>query len=134
MVLAGCAASRDEGFVILPGSLAGGLFPQCSRPAPSPTQYWTPSAVDVQSAEQHLQQVARKTWYSVSPREYLRQYAGIVVEDRKLLYVNALGAPGLREMALREPLRMCDGGSLFWGAIYDPSTQQYSDLEFNGTV
>jgi hypothetical protein len=71
---------------------------------------------------------------------YFRQYAGVIVAGRKLIYINAFpasefdnGPPQIVRSAWKEePFKACDGGSSFWGVLYDPSRRSFSDLAFNG--
>ena len=32
----------------------------------------------------------------------------------------------------REAIRVCDGGAQFWGAVFDPASNTFSELQFNG--
>jgi hypothetical protein len=65
------------------------------------------------------------------PEKYYRQYVGIVVKDRRLIYINAFcdeqPPSGWRERVVD----VCDGGCS-WGAVYDVTTGDFADLEMNG--
>lgn len=67
-----------------------------------------------------------------SINDYYRQYVGIEVEGRRLVYINAFdvrfNATPSRQW---HPEVMCDGGDAYWGALYDPGTRAFSDLAFN---
>jgi hypothetical protein len=67
---------------------------------------------------------------------YYRQYAGIVVGTRKLIYINAF-ARGNKDFepttaGAASRIVACDGGRSFWGAMYDPETKRFWNLAFNG--
>jgi len=73
------------------------------------------------------------------PAAYYRQYLGIRVGGRNLIYVNAFDeftAKQLQEYKAKidwreTPIIGCDGGQSFWGVVYDPATGKFSDLEIN---
>ena len=57
---------------------------------------------------------------------------GIVVKDRRLIYVNGFLPDEPSRGFAPAPCNYCDGGSLFWGVVYDPKTQEFSELLTNG--
>ena len=67
-----------------------------------------------------------------NPFQYYRQYVGIVVSGRKLIYLNAVCKrfhnPGWRNAI--EP-DVCDSGCN-WGVVYDPETHLFSHWERDG--
>ena len=65
------------------------------------------------------------------PYQFYRQYVGIVVRGRREIYVNAFSFP-TDDQWLTQFVRICDGGGSVWGALYDPSTGKFHDLETNG--
>jgi hypothetical protein len=72
--------------------------------------------------------------------EFLRQYFGIVSGGRRYIYINAFPASEFKDWPKQVPVfnwRMqpfvaCDGGSGFWGVLYDPASRRFSQLAFNG--
>ncbi|PIB21451.1 hypothetical protein AA099_09940 [Xanthomonas citri pv. citri] len=40
--------------------------------------------------------------------------------------------PG-RISGAREAIQVCDGGSMFWGALYEPQTGAFSQIAINGS-
>lgn len=68
-------------------------------------------------------------------RDYYRQYVGIVVNGRKLIYISAF-AMRLAEHGYdwwrRKPALACVGGEAFGGVLYDPLSKAFSQLAFNG--
>jgi hypothetical protein len=141
------ASAQEAGkFVVLDGQHARTVLRQCSRPSPETfTGTWELSESDIKELEvnlprvQHLKSTlcCNKAARVKDVRDYYRQYVGIVVGNRKVIYINAF-ASGLLDVTGRknrwrsEPMLACDGGSAFWGAIYDPETKTFSDLAFNG--
>lgn len=75
-----------------------------------------------------------------APDAFFREYVGITIHGRKYVYINAftarIAANGRKEndAGKRKPTMICDGGSSFWGALYDPETRQFSELAFNGVA
>ena len=58
---------------------------------------------------------------------------GIESAGRRLIYINAFHLPddsGINPA--REAIRVCDGGAQFWGAVFDPASNTFSELQFNG--
>jgi hypothetical protein len=71
------------------------------------------------------------------PRQSYRQYVGIVVGGRRLIYVNAFPSEVAEEdkdWKTHFLGDICDGGSSFWGVLFDPATGKFIDLETNGYV
>jgi hypothetical protein len=64
------------------------------------------------------------------------QYAGIVVNGKHLIYINAFyqSRPDEWEKWKKIAVAVCDGGSGFWGALYDPKEKKVFDLRLNGKV
>ncbi len=64
--------------------------------------------------------------------DFDRQYVGIESAGKRLI-VNAFHLPdGSGINPAREAIRVCDGGTQFWGAVFDPSSNTFSELQFNG--
>jgi hypothetical protein len=129
--------------VVLPEAQAGALVEQCSRAVPRITGSWTPSARDVRRLEadlKHLKGQRAAACCSQSAKmddasRYYRQYAGIVRGGRRLIYVNGFLEPPTGAGAVdwkQAPVIACDGGTSFWGVLYDPDSRTFSQLAFNG--
>jgi len=69
-----------------------------------------------------------------NPSRYYRQYVGIVVGERKLIYLNAFCEKVVKQSGdwRKNPVDVCDGGDCFWSAVYDTSSGEFSDLQVNG--
>ena len=73
---------------------------------------------------------------------YLRQYVGVTVDGRQYIYINGFAAALLDDWPSQVDAPRwktvafigCDGGSAFWGALYDPVTRKFSDLAINGSA
>lgn len=63
---------------------------------------------------------------------YQRQYAGLVVEGRALIFVNALCTDPTDGRWTSEPVVVDDGGDCFFQVYYDPSTGGFRELSING--
>jgi hypothetical protein len=138
--LALTALSADEGrSVILPESAAAELSKgPCSRSAPPKFEStWTPTADDIKSMESRFALRARliakhKLEQMQPPKTYNRQYLGIVVGGRKLIYINAFCDDELPADWRDKLVNYCDGGWCFWGVVYDTVSHSFSHLEING--
>jgi len=131
-------AQKNMRFTVLPESEAEEATKLCSRPgAPKFDGTWKPTAADVRSLETRLSRISDLRDVSgarvAHPDRYYRQYIGILVKKRKLIYINALCESFIHEDSAERFTNMCDGGNCFWGAVYDVSTEQFSDLNMNGS-
>lgn len=66
------------------------------------------------------------------------QYLGVVIKDKKYIYINAFPANDIArykehnyDLSLTAVV-VCDGGAHYWGVLFDPETKQFSLLSFNG--
>lgn len=108
---------------------------------------WLPTQADVQALESRLDRISSLSSVGLIPKEriaspgrYYRQYVGIVIGDRKLIYVNAF-CDKPDDVVVRHggdwrqnPIDVCDGGDCFWSAVYDPLSGEFSDLQVNGVA
>jgi hypothetical protein len=131
---------------VLPESAAQLLAHPCSRSGPPRFEKtWLPTQADVQALESRLDRISSLLSVGLIPQKrienpsrYYRQYVGIVVGDRKLIYLNAFcNKP--EDVVVRQggdwrqsPLDVCDGGDCFWSAVYDPLSGEFADLQVNG--
>lgn len=134
--------------VVLTGDAARDLAHQCSRVSPGPvSDLWTPTDAEIAALEDQLiLRVAselEQRGESPSPGNYYRQYAGFVVDGRRIIYVNGVDDRGIdsdpgpafhpgnwRTYAIQ----ICDGGTITFGAEYDPATRTLSNFAFNGAL
>jgi len=139
-VVAASAADVSDHVVILPPSEGPTMIKQCSRSGPAEvTGFWLPSLADVAASEKRLQKLLRDSGREIDLGNSYRQYIGIVSGGKKLIYVNAFSGtilvhPGFRTSWKKEALVACDGGEIFWGVEFDPVTQSFAHLAFNGRI
>jgi hypothetical protein len=115
----------DSRRVLAPGH---GLFllGQCSRNTPvGVVSFWLPSSGELDDLERRLPAYLAKS-EKPPDGEYARTYVGIVTKSGKLIYGNFHPRSG--------PEMVCDGGPQFWGIVFNPTTNEFSDLEFNGVA
>jgi hypothetical protein len=69
------------------------------------------------------------------PNQYSRQYVGIVVSKRKLIYINAFCDPGARAAWHRRAVTdACDGGGCFRGVFCDMTNTNFLISKLTGWV
>nr|WP_269450687.1 hypothetical protein [Stenotrophomonas sp. MMGLT7] len=124
-----------QSWVITRQAVAEQVLDTCSRDSPAHhpgrvAGYWAPSRQQVEQLEARQQRLAPRI---AEPESYDRQYVGIVAGGRQLVYLNAFRLPDHADIdPAREALRGCDGAAGFWGALYDPETGEFSEIEVDG--
>jgi hypothetical protein len=104
---------------------------------------WMLSQSDVDGVESNLARIADIPFPNRGssgsqiphPEGYFRQYAGIVLDGHRIVYLNALceRAGNKYETYWRERFVIVfDGGDCYWNVRYDPETRQFSNLMVNG--
>lgn len=148
--LAGCASTggtpgtsvptsvkAGQSWVITRPAVAAQVLDTCSRDSPARhpgeiTGYWAPSRQQVEQLEARLDQLQPTI---PRPGDFDRQYVGIEAKGRRLIYINAFQLPDDTELdPARVAIQVCDGGAQFWGAVYDPESGQFTDIERNGQL
>jgi hypothetical protein len=127
-------------YEIFDGDRALELTEQCSRISPGPVEgTWTPSATDIRAMEPALIQRLREGLVAETDSQedapnYIRQYGGLVIDGRRVIYAHGfLERIDDPEEGWRSHARIiCDGGSITFGAEYDPATRELSNFAFNG--
>lgn len=141
---------RTEWGVVLPSDSWRGFYKMCSRPAPALRGYWVPDSETIRTLEPALaaaleEALAREdpdgSWRPAT-RDYYRQYIGLHAGRRRIVYVNGFHYQHLELSANARPksasrwrtrlVNVCDGGSWYFGAEYDPATRQVRNVHFNG--
>ena len=132
-----------KGGVVFPAEKAKTLLVQCSRGAPQGvTGFWLPRSAQIAQLEKLLPGLLEKNLSGQRHppvQNYMRQYAGIITQNRHLIYVNGFGSyshdPYDRSGKWRtEAQVVCDGGNNFFGVEYDPQTKAFEGLGFNGVA
>ncbi|HEY1588271.1 MAG TPA: hypothetical protein VGG00_00960 [Rhodanobacter sp.] len=131
-------------YALMPESALSVMLKQCSRSAPHASGSWTPTREQLDQLERHLPQLAGlaerqgMSPRDVDPKASFRQYLGVIVDNRHFIYVNAIAASDLKPPYSPDPhikpVIVCDGGSAFWGVLYDPDTKTFSQLDANGAI
>ena|SRR5690242_18731149 len=129
---------------ILPLEESKELLRQCSRGAPQGvTGTWAPTVMQIRELEDRLPTALtavalEKGERYAEPGDFRRQYAGFVVNGRKIIYVNAFPrsvggpSPGRSFDWHRSAVMVCDGGPAFFGVVYDPEKRTFDHFQFNG--
>jgi hypothetical protein len=147
LLLSGQSGSQaGQHYVVLSpaeAKIAAKDFPRWPRETVNGT--WTLSQSDVDGLESNIGHIADIPFPNSAykdpqiphPEKYYRQYAGIILDRRRIIYVNALcesaGKDG--ESYWREKFVLVfDGGACFWNVRYDPQTKRFSELMVNGVA
>lgn len=134
-------AQTQRPWTLLPETEAENIKRLCSRPGPPEFQgTWKPAESDIQMMESRLSRISRLRTRSgiigkqiQHPERYYRQYLGIIIKNRKFIYINALCDDKPHD-SWRETLKdVCDG-ACGWGVVYDIATGKFSLLEMNGVA
>lgn len=138
------AAERHDGWTILPRSEAEKMRQPCTRPFPEGlAEWWRPSEAEVERAEKKLPAAIDAAFARLlhaedrrrRPERYYRQYAGFLRNGKRVLYVNGLWDETAGNDSLRSRTTyggMCDGGTYFFGAVYDLEKDAFDSFFFNG--
>jgi hypothetical protein len=150
----GAVAAAEVGLnpidgAILPPDAGKRLLNQCSRGTPQHViGIWSPAGWQVRELESRLAaalaiEAQRRRFRYAQPTAFRRQYVGLLIGGRRIIYVNAFprdvgdpakdGTPATRHFDWRrEPLIVCDGGPAFFGVEYDSQKRTFVHFEFNG--
>ncbi|CEM58581.1 hypothetical protein [Xanthomonas campestris] len=145
LTLAGCATTQPasvptnlksgQSWVITRQTIAEQVLDTCSRDSPARqpgriTGYWAPTHQQIELLESRQDAL---TPTIAEPRDFDRQYVGVVVDGRELIYINAFKLPDSPSLKpATTAVGACDGGAAFWGALYDPQTGAFSEIAING--
>jgi hypothetical protein len=124
---------------VFPADRATELLSQCSRTFPRPEGIWTPNEKHIRELERRLAfELAKALSASASDLQvgdYYRQYGGVVVSGRRLIYVNGFHRhivdPHQGDWTTKV-VNVCDGGESFWQAAYDPDRRTFVVFQFEG--
>lgn len=105
---------------------------------PGDVEYWSPTATDIQTVEDgiaiYLQENAdafyppqASVWDSLD--EYNRQYVGVLLDDRKVIYANFFC--NTSQDWKQEFVMVLDGGACYFQFKFDVQTDRYFDLQVN---
>jgi len=116
------------------------LFHQCSRSAPvHEGLIWQPSKAEVARLEAALPAYLKAVHESGQatppvPPHYRGQYASYTERGKPRIYASFVPEDAAARIGgtVGNALQVCDGGSQFWGVVYDPASHSFSNLELNG--
>ena len=131
-------SQEQKPFVVLRSADAKVFKNLCSRTGlPKFDSAWQPSEGDIRTMESRLSRISllqekQRNVKIEHPEQYFRQYVGIILGKRKLIYINAfcIAVTSWRQRGVN----VCDGGNCFWGVLYDSETHEFSDLNVNGNA
>ena len=140
---------KPKNSVVLSGVEAKKALRQCSRDSPQDvTGMWTPTTEQVHELEARLPNALahaldKRVLDNIRTYDIARQYSGIVIGTRKIVYVNAFELNLFNEEKRAFPnnspsdwkhkaVNVCDGGAVFFGVEYDPKTRTFVNFAFNG--
>ncbi len=129
------AIKTGQSWVVTRPVVAAQVLDTCSRSSPGRepgriTGYWAPSRQQVEQLEARLPSLEAQV---PKAADFDRQYVGIEMDGRQLIYLNAFHLPDDADIdPARDAIRVCDGGAQFWGAVFDPASGSFSDVRFNG--
>lgn len=140
LLLSLSAKSQRPKSTVLPSSETKKVTNQCSRPSPEKySDTWQPSASVIKEMESLFDQIKKlkveecclRGAQIEDPESFYMQYVGIVVNNKRLIYINALPALTPDEGWKENAVIICDGGTA-WGVVYDPESKKFFDLAING--
>jgi hypothetical protein len=111
---------------------------QCART--NPPRYestWQPGPQDVKQLELDLPSLNELAPAGSETRigdlhAYDRQYFGLVVHGRRLIYINAFQDAMANKDWKYYAIVVCENSTAAWGALYDPASRSFSGFAFNG--
>lgn len=112
------------------------ILQQCSRETPIAERYWKPTKTQIKELESNLSKLTllesdlccNEGKIEGSPHDYFFQYAGVVVNGKRYIYVDAHPSQSTHGSFI------CDGGKSYWGVLYDPENKSFGSLAFNGAA
>ena len=133
--------------VVVDTSIGKQLLNQCSRATPANVQsFWTPTPADITEMENNFTNIyflkaSECCWKGAkvdSLHNFSFQYLGVIIKGQKYIYINAFPSGSEswykdHEIDLsKNALIICDGGSSYWGVLYDRRKRRFFSLSFNG--
>ena len=128
--------------VILDEKQGDDLMKQCSRSAPDAKKFWNLTKADSDILEEYFNKLlgtkSKAGNRIINLRNYAYQYVGVTIARKNYIYINAFQQKPNKSVEedhptwKTSPVKACDGGSMFWGALFDLETKEFSQLTFNG--
>ncbi|MGB3307671.1 MAG: hypothetical protein WBA63_15905 [Thermomicrobiales bacterium] len=98
---------------------------------------WQPDKADIEELESHIEEAAAHgSSPSQQPRPesldgYVRQYAGIIENGEKKIFVNGMCHVD-SDAWKHEPYIVMDGGPCYFTAVYNVETEEFELFRYNG--
>jgi hypothetical protein len=137
---------RPEHSVALDMKHGKQLLKQCSRGTPENVgSFFVISAGQIKSLEDNFKKVLKlkpengmKGWAIDDMDKYGYQYIGLVIHNKKYIYINAFNySPGELKLAHLDwkvdAVNVCGGGTGWWGVLYNLDERSFSQLQFNAS-
>ena len=128
--------------VVLDATKGDDLMKQCSRSAPGAKKFWNLSKTDTDVLEENFNKLlsikSKDGNRIINLRNYAYQYLGVTIDKKNYIYINAFQLKANQSVEKVHPgwktsaVKACDGGSMFWGALFNPEKKEFSQLNFNG--
>lgn len=137
---------------ILTSSNGEKMIKQCSRSVPNNIKaYFDLTKDDVVILENNFRKILSvkstecclKGWNIERLEDYAYQYIGVIIKNRRYIYINAFlvnmsyGQDSFETWYKEWKTKlviMCDGGDGFWGVLFDLENQSFSQLSVNGVA
>ncbi|RYE53453.1 MAG: hypothetical protein EOP48_14370 [Sphingobacteriales bacterium] len=143
--------AKSQGFnfspsleVVVNHSRQTDILKQCSRITPKDVEgYWSIDTLSVQKLHANFRKVQKLKpdcctamgWKIQNLQPYAFQYLGIIIKGKKFIYVNAFPkgrVEDVNEIPQDRLVNVCDGGTDFWGVLFDANTSIFKSLSVNG--
>lgn len=126
------------------------MLTQCSRSVPNNIEsYFDLTKEDTALLENNLRKILSvkstgcclKGWNIERLEDYAYQYIGVIIKNRRYIYINAFlvnmtyGQDSFETLYKEwrtKPIIMCDGSDGFWGALFNLENKSFSQLSVNG--
>ncbi|MGZ5190206.1 MAG: hypothetical protein ACXWCZ_04245 [Flavisolibacter sp.] len=118
------------------------LMKQCSRSTPDVKKFWNLTKTDSDLLEEYFNKLlsirSKDGNRIINLRNYAYQYLGVTIGKKNFIYINAFQLKANKSPEevhptwKTSPVTACDGGSMFWGALFNLETKEFSQLTFNG--
>jgi hypothetical protein len=122
--------------VIFPASWAQQFAFACNIEKSKGITGWMPTREQIRQLEAGLPaalDAATHRYNLVVDRDILRQYAGLTINGKRMICVNAF--PRNNPFAWRKDLvRLFDVGPSYFSVLYDPATYQFDHFSFQTTL
>jgi hypothetical protein len=124
-------------FVLLPESEVAAHTVLFGNSKPQ-VESWEPTVADIDDLNSNLLQISAlsdkdpdASRHIDHPDQFYRQYLAVVVNGKKTIVVNAMCSVEQGSNWRKQLTLVNDGGKCYWHAVFNPSTQTFSDLNFN---